>query len=322
MLTASRGSADPRLDPRRRRVHQRRQPDLSMRNAGGSEYGCAAICLLDSARPRRPRQHPARASKATEGMVARGDRRGGRVPAARQGSPVGRHLVHHRSAARRAPPPPIAAFAAANTCPTIARTTSPRCASGWMRPQAGDAEAQNNVGEIYERGLGDEPNYSAAIIWYQKAADQNYSRALFNLGTLYEQGFGVEQDRLKALNLYRRAWGSRRRRPHLRLRRAARAGPGARRARKVARRKRPATAAVAQAAAAAAGEARNAGGASGIRAGNPGNRDDADAAGELEAATPRRCAARLATLPVAADARAGRRANRSSRSTRWWSRAW
>jgi hypothetical protein len=78
----------------------------------------------------------------------------------------------------------------------------------WMAAaEAGDADAQNNVGEIYERGLGGEPNYEAAVIWYQKAADQGYTRALFNLGTLYEQGLGVEKDRLKALNLYRRAWG-------------------------------------------------------------------------------------------------------------------
>jgi hypothetical protein len=73
--------------------------------------------------------------------------------------------------------------------------------------QAGDSDAQNNVGEIYERGLGDTPNYAAAVIWYQKAADQGYARAQFNLGTLYEQGFGVEQDKLKALDLYRKAWG-------------------------------------------------------------------------------------------------------------------
>ena len=78
----------------------------------------------------------------------------------------------------------------------------------WMTAaQAGDAEAQNNVGEIYERGLGGEPNYEAAVIWYKKAADQGYTRALFNLGTLYEQGAGVPKDRLKALNLYRQAWG-------------------------------------------------------------------------------------------------------------------
>src|ERR1700688_976629 len=71
--------------------------------------------------------------------------------------------------------------------------------------QAGDAEAQTNVAEIYERGLGVPPNYAEAITWYQKAADQKYSRALFNLGTLYEQGLGVDQDKLKALNLYRQA---------------------------------------------------------------------------------------------------------------------
>jgi uncharacterized protein len=84
----------------------------------------------------------------------------------------------------------------------------------WMeQANTGDPDAMTNVGEIYERGLGGEPNYAAAIIWYQKVIDakgiseQSKSRALFNLGTLYEQGQGVEKDPLKALNLYRRAWG-------------------------------------------------------------------------------------------------------------------
>jgi len=73
--------------------------------------------------------------------------------------------------------------------------------------KAGDPEAQTNVAEIYERGRGVAPDYAAAVMWYQKAADQKYSRALFNLGTLYEQGLGVPQDKLKALNLYRQSWG-------------------------------------------------------------------------------------------------------------------
>lgn len=78
----------------------------------------------------------------------------------------------------------------------------------WMpAAKAGDAEAQANVGEIFEKGLGAEPNYEAAAIWYQKAADQGNERGLFNLGTLYEQGLGVKADKLKALNLYRQAWG-------------------------------------------------------------------------------------------------------------------
>lgn len=78
----------------------------------------------------------------------------------------------------------------------------------WMpQAEAGNAEAQANVGEIFERGLGGEPNYEAAVIWYEKAAAQSNARAQFNLGTLYEQGLGVPKDKLKALNLYRAAWG-------------------------------------------------------------------------------------------------------------------
>ncbi len=78
----------------------------------------------------------------------------------------------------------------------------------WMQAaEGGDVEAQTNVGEIYERGLGVAPDHVAAAHWYQKAADKGYGRALFNLGTLYEQGLGVPKDTLKALNLYRQAWG-------------------------------------------------------------------------------------------------------------------
>jgi uncharacterized protein len=78
----------------------------------------------------------------------------------------------------------------------------------WMTSaEAGDAEAQANVGEIFERGLGGEPNYEAALIWYRKAAAQGNSRAQFAIGTLYEQGLGVPKDQLEALNWYRQAWG-------------------------------------------------------------------------------------------------------------------
>ncbi|MFK8021294.1 MAG: caspase family protein [Pseudomonadales bacterium] len=73
--------------------------------------------------------------------------------------------------------------------------------------EEGDADAQVNVGEIFEKGTDGVPNYEAAIIWYQKAAKQNNKRAQFNLGTLYEQGLGVEKDPILALDLYRKAWG-------------------------------------------------------------------------------------------------------------------
>ncbi len=78
----------------------------------------------------------------------------------------------------------------------------------WLQSaEAGDAEAQTTVGEIYERGVGTAPDFATALKWYQKAADQGYARASFNLASMYEQGLGVEADKLKALNLYRLAWG-------------------------------------------------------------------------------------------------------------------
>lgn len=72
--------------------------------------------------------------------------------------------------------------------------------------EAGDVEAMTNVGEIFERGLGDSPNYEAAALWYQRAAEAGNSRAQFNLGSLYEAGLGVAADKVAALNLYRQAW--------------------------------------------------------------------------------------------------------------------
>ncbi|MGI9327722.1 MAG: caspase family protein [Pseudomonadales bacterium] len=78
----------------------------------------------------------------------------------------------------------------------------------WMpSAEQGDAEAQTHVGEIFERGLGGDPNYEAARLWYERAAQQGNTRAQFALGTLYEQGLGVPKSQLQALNWYRQAWG-------------------------------------------------------------------------------------------------------------------
>ena len=73
--------------------------------------------------------------------------------------------------------------------------------------EQGDPAAQTYVGEIYEQGLGIQPDPAAAATWYRKAADKGYSRAALNLGTLYEQGRGVPRDPAQALNWYRRASG-------------------------------------------------------------------------------------------------------------------
>ena len=78
----------------------------------------------------------------------------------------------------------------------------------WMAPaQEGDKVAQTYVGEIYERGVGGQPDYALAATWYRKAAEQGYTRAQINLAHLYETGLGVEKDPVTALRWYRQAAG-------------------------------------------------------------------------------------------------------------------
>ena len=78
----------------------------------------------------------------------------------------------------------------------------------WMESaMTGDVEAMNYVGEIYLKGLGTDPDYALAQVWFKKAADKGNNRAKINLGYMYEEGLGVDKDMTKALNLYREASG-------------------------------------------------------------------------------------------------------------------
>ena len=73
--------------------------------------------------------------------------------------------------------------------------------------QQGDVNAMNYVGEIYEQGLGVQPDYALAVEWFTKAAEKGSSTAMINLGGLYESGKGVSQDMTQAMNWYRKASG-------------------------------------------------------------------------------------------------------------------
>ncbi len=76
----------------------------------------------------------------------------------------------------------------------------------WMPlAEQGDPNAQNKVGEIYERGLGTRPDYTLASVWYRRAAEQGYERAQINLGFLLEKGLGTRKDQAEALAWYRKA---------------------------------------------------------------------------------------------------------------------
>lgn len=70
-----------------------------------------------------------------------------------------------------------------------------------------DKNAQNYLGEIYEKGLGTKPDYTTAAKWYQRAAEQGHTSAQVNLGKLFELGLGVSKDIDKAFYWYRRAAG-------------------------------------------------------------------------------------------------------------------
>lgn len=68
-----------------------------------------------------------------------------------------------------------------------------RIGASWFESQAeaGDANAQYRLGEIYEAGLGDrESDEALAIAWYGKAAERGHARAAFRLGRLLERQSG------------------------------------------------------------------------------------------------------------------------------------
>jgi hypothetical protein len=71
----------------------------------------------------------------------------------------------------------------------------------------GDAKAQHVCGEIFEKGMGEAPDYSKAANWYIQAAEQGYAPSAMNLGNMFEQGLGFEKDMAMAQFWYRKATG-------------------------------------------------------------------------------------------------------------------
>ena len=75
------------------------------------------------------------------------------------------------------------------------------------RPLAeeGNAEAQFNLGALYDEGEGVQEDYAEAAKWYRLAAEQGNAEAQSNLGALYDEGDGVRQDYAEAAKWYRLA---------------------------------------------------------------------------------------------------------------------
>lgn len=69
----------------------------------------------------------------------------------------------------------------------------------------GSANAQYNLGAIYDSGDGVPENDAEAANWYRKAADQGHVNAQFNLGVMYANGEGVTENASEAAIWYRKA---------------------------------------------------------------------------------------------------------------------
>jgi hypothetical protein len=76
-----------------------------------------------------------------------------------------------------------------------------------LRPLAsrGMAEAQYNLGIMYDEGQGVPQDYTAAVMWYRLAADQGFASAQYAVGVMYYKGEGVPQDYAAAMRWYRLA---------------------------------------------------------------------------------------------------------------------
>ncbi|MBI5252019.1 MAG: SEL1-like repeat protein, partial [Desulfomonile tiedjei] len=73
------------------------------------------------------------------------------------------------------------------------------------RAKKNDPKAQNDLGDLYFYGRGVPTDYTEAVKWYRKAADQGYARAQADLGDMYYSGKGVPKNYEQALEWYRRS---------------------------------------------------------------------------------------------------------------------
>jgi TPR repeat protein len=71
--------------------------------------------------------------------------------------------------------------------------------------ELGDAEAQFNMGVMYDEGAGVQQDLATAAEWYEKAAEQGFVDAQANLGMMYYHGQGVPCDHKAAVDWLQRA---------------------------------------------------------------------------------------------------------------------
>ena len=71
--------------------------------------------------------------------------------------------------------------------------------------EQGDANAQLNIGLMYDAGQGIPVDHDRAVHWYRKSAESGLAAAQYNLGLMYRDGQGVERDSRQANTWLERA---------------------------------------------------------------------------------------------------------------------
>ena len=71
--------------------------------------------------------------------------------------------------------------------------------------EAGDPQAQHNLGVMYYNGRGVERNFTEAAKWFRRAAERGIAEAQSSLGYMYQKGEGVTQDYAQSTRWYRQA---------------------------------------------------------------------------------------------------------------------
>jgi len=93
----------------------------------------------------------------------------------------------------------------AGSDPNVSKAESSEIEKLRQKAEEGDADAQFNLGIMYDNGKGVEQDYKEAVKWFRKVAEQGYADGQFGLGVMYAEGQGVEQDYKEAVKWFREA---------------------------------------------------------------------------------------------------------------------
>lgn len=70
-----------------------------------------------------------------------------------------------------------------------------------VNAEKGNAEAQYDIGEMYEKGSGVATDAKKAFSWFEKSANQGHVKAQLKVAYMYYKGVGVELNLAKAHNI-------------------------------------------------------------------------------------------------------------------------